>query len=142
MTAPEAFAKPQPTLDDGAPSRHALLIAARVERAFDLEPGVGGGCADQLDHGKTIRERSAAPVLRNVAEETMLDLVPLRCAWRIVVDVDRKPGLVGELLQWDCHIAVRRARSIGGSGIVRLLRLRSATWSSPQREGRGAFGLK
>ena len=24
MTAPEAFAKPQPTLDDGAPSRHAL----------------------------------------------------------------------------------------------------------------------
>ena len=37
----------------------ALLIAARVERAFDLEPGVGGGCADQLDHGKTIGERSA-----------------------------------------------------------------------------------
>ena len=32
----------------------ALLIAARIERAFDLEPGVGGGCADQLDHGKTI----------------------------------------------------------------------------------------
>src|SRR5208337_2255935 len=54
----------------------ALLIAARIERAFDLEPGVGGGCADQLDHGETIRERSAAP---------------LRRAWRIVVDVDRKP---------------------------------------------------
>jgi len=26
----------------------ALLIAARVERAFDLEPGVGGGCADHI----------------------------------------------------------------------------------------------
>ena len=35
----------------------ALFIAACIERAFDLEPGVGGGCADQLDHGKTIRER-------------------------------------------------------------------------------------
>ena len=58
----------------------ALLIAARVERAFDLEPGVGGGCADQLDHGKTIRERSAAPVLRDVAEQPVLDLVPFRCA--------------------------------------------------------------
>src|SRR5271165_6300607 len=79
----------------------ALLIAARVERAFDLEPGVGGGCADQLDHGKTIRERSAAPVLRDVAEEAVLDPVPLRCAWRIVMDVDRKPGLVGELLQFE-----------------------------------------
>ena len=32
----------------------ALLIGARVERAFDLEPGLGRGCADQLDHGETI----------------------------------------------------------------------------------------
>src|SRR5208282_3025546 len=71
----------------------ALLIAARVERAFDLEPGVGGGCADQLDHGETIRERSAAPVPRDVAEQAVLDPVPLRCAWGIVVDVDGKPGL-------------------------------------------------
>ena len=49
----------------------ALLIAARVERAFDLEPSVGGGCADQLDQGKTIRERSAAPVLGDVAEQAV-----------------------------------------------------------------------
>jgi len=47
-----------------------------------------------------------------------------------------------EWVQRDCHIAVRRAPSNGGSEIVRLLQLRSATWSSPQREGRGAFGLK
>ncbi len=44
--------------------------------------------------------------------------------------------------RWLCHVAVPRARSIGTSGIVRPLRLQSATWSSPQREARGAFGLR
>ena len=41
-----------------------------------------------------------------------------------------------------CHVAVSRARSVGASGIVRPLRPPSATWSSPQREARGAFGLR
>jgi MFS transporter, AAHS family, 4-hydroxybenzoate transporter len=41
-----------------------------------------------------------------------------------------------------CHVVVPRARSVGTSGIVRPLRQRSATWSSPQREARGAFGLR
>ena len=41
-----------------------------------------------------------------------------------------------------CHVAVPRARSVGAPGIVRPLRLRSATWSSQQREARGAFGLR
>ena len=54
----------------------ALLIAAGVERTFDLQTGVGGRCPDQLDHGKTIRKRPAAPVLRDVAEQPVLDLVP------------------------------------------------------------------
>ena len=43
---------------------------------------------------------------------------------------------------WHCHVAVPRARSVGAPGIVRPLRLRSATWSSRQREARGAFGLR
>ncbi len=41
-----------------------------------------------------------------------------------------------------CHVAVPRARSVGASGIVRPPRPPSATWSSPQREARGAFGLR
>src|SRR5271166_5583742 len=41
-----------------------------------------------------------------------------------------------------CHVAGPRARSVGTSGIVRPLRLRSATWSSPRREACGAFGLR
>ena len=75
----------------------ALLVGARVERAFDFQPCLGRRRPDQLDHGKPIGERPAAPVLRDVAEQPVLDLVPLRCAWRIVVDVDHEPGLIGEL---------------------------------------------
>ncbi len=41
-----------------------------------------------------------------------------------------------------CHIAVPRARSVGTSGIIMPLRLRSATCSSRQREVRGAYGLR
>jgi hypothetical protein len=41
-----------------------------------------------------------------------------------------------------CHIAMGQARSVGGSGIFRLLRRRCAMCSSPQREARGAFGLR
>jgi transposase len=41
-----------------------------------------------------------------------------------------------------CHIAVPRARSVGGSGIVRPLRLWSATCPSPRRAACGAFELR
>ena len=77
----------------------ALLVAAGVECTLDFQTGLGRGRADQFDHGKAIGQRSAAPVLRDVAEHPVLDLVPLRCAGRIVVDVDHEPGLVGQLLQ-------------------------------------------
>ena len=48
----------------------------------------------------------------------------------------------GEEIERLCHVAVPRARSVGASGIVRPPRPPSATWSSPQREARGAFGLR
>ena len=57
----------------------AFLVGSRVECAFYLETGFGGGCGDQFNDGEPIRERSAAPVLGDVAEQTVLDLVPL-CA--------------------------------------------------------------
>ena len=41
-----------------------------------------------------------------------------------------------------CHVVVPRARSVGTSGIVRPPRQPSGTWSAPQREARGAFGLR
>jgi hypothetical protein len=65
--------------------------------------------------------------LRDVAEQTVLDLVPLGRAWRIVADFDRHLQLVGELLQLDlsqasAHIvgaaAVRRDRQLTHIGIA------------------------
>ena len=41
-----------------------------------------------------------------------------------------------------CHVAKGRTRHFTTSRDVRPLRPRSATWSSPQREARGAFGLR
>src|SRR6266496_2270991 len=85
----------------GVADPDALLVAARIERAFDFQTGFGRRCTDQLDHGKAICERPAARVLRDVAEQPVLELVPLRRAGRIVVDTDDEPGLIGQLLQFD-----------------------------------------
>ena len=80
---------------------NAFLVGAGVERAFNLEAGLCGRRSDQLDHGKAIRERPATPILCDVAEQPVLNLVPLRSARRIVVDADCETGLVGQLLQFD-----------------------------------------
>lgn len=58
----------------------ALLVGPPVERAGDFESGLGRGCADQFSDGEAVSERPAAPVLSDVAEQPMLDLVPLRRA--------------------------------------------------------------
>ena len=57
----------------------ALLVGARVERAVDLQSGLGRCRADQFDDGEAIGQRPAAPVLGDVTEQPVLDLVPL-CA--------------------------------------------------------------
>jgi hypothetical protein len=57
----------------------AFLINPCVNGALDFEPGLGRRRRDQLDDGGPIRERSAAPILGDAAEQAMLDLVPL-CA--------------------------------------------------------------
>ena len=50
--------------------------------------------------------------------------------------------LVADLSRRDCHIAIGASAKRRRSGIVRPLRLRSATCPSPQRGACGAFGLK
>ena len=56
----------------------AFLVGSGVERALDLEAGSRRCRCDQLDDGDPVGERSAAPVLRDVAEQAMLDPVPFR----------------------------------------------------------------
>ena len=55
----------------------AGLIATLIELGPDAQPGGRTRVADQLDEGLEGTERTPAPVLRDVAEEPVLDLVPL-----------------------------------------------------------------
>jgi hypothetical protein len=64
----------------GVADLDALLVGPRVERALSLQSGLCRRGADQLDDGKTIRQRTAAPVLGDVAEKAVLYPVPLRRA--------------------------------------------------------------
>ena len=57
----------------------AFFIGSLVERAFDLEARLCRRRADEFDDGDTIRQRPAAPILRDMAEQAVLDPVPL-CA--------------------------------------------------------------
>src|SRR5271156_2360048 len=85
----------------GIANLDALLVGARVERTLDLQASLGRGRRNQLDDGQSVRQRSATPALRDMAEQAVLDLVPLRSTRRIVMDVDHKLRRIGELLQLD-----------------------------------------
>src|SRR5208283_4223880 len=79
----------------------ALFVGSGIERTLDFQAGLGRRRSNQLDHGHAIDEWSPAPSLRDVAEQAVLDLIPLRRARRIMMNVEHKAGLVGELLQLD-----------------------------------------
>src|SRR5208337_2484870 len=77
----------------------ALGIGVGIEFAADFETGFRRGVCDQFDGHEEADERHGPPVLGNVAEHAVLDLVPLRGPRRIMADLDDQAGLVGELLQ-------------------------------------------
>src|SRR3954452_25222249 len=93
------------------------LAAARVEDAVHCQPCRGRGRGNQVHDGRMTRERVAAPILGEVAEQAVLDLVPLRGAGRIVTDRDRQPGLVGKLLQLE--LPQPNPNSIGTAAVGR-----------------------
>ena len=100
-------------ISDFDPSR----IFARIERGFDRE---ASGCSDasnELDDRLMIGQGSAAPVLRNMAEEAVFDLVPLGGPWREVGNADGNASAVGKALQFEFpHSRARciAAPSVGG----------------------------
>jgi len=79
----------------------SLGVAIGVEFAANREAVLRGGCRDQLDNRRPARQGLAAPILCNVTEQAVFDLVPFRRAGRIVADDDGQTRLVGELLQLD-----------------------------------------
>src|SRR5829696_10165967 len=77
----------------------AGFIASLIELGVDAQPAGRTRVSDEFDEGLEGPERTPAPVLRDVAEESVLDLVPLaRARWE-VRDVDGDAQVVGQTLQ-------------------------------------------
>src|SRR4051812_21031056 len=75
------------------------LIASLIELGLDAQAGGRTRVADQFDQRLEAVERTPAPVLRDVAEEAVVDLVPLaRAGWE-VRDMDTEAQVVGQALQ-------------------------------------------
>src|SRR3990172_9211334 len=74
-------------------------VRTGIELAADTQAGASGGGGDEVDHGLVGDERLAPPVLRDGAEEAVLDLVPLARAGREVADRDLDTDLVSEPLE-------------------------------------------
>ena len=95
----------------------ALGIAVCVEFAGDGETGGGRGGGDQLDDGAAAGEWSATPVLGDVTEQAVLDLVPLGGPGWVMANGDGEPGLVGEFLEFQLPQA--HAHAVGATTIGR-----------------------
>src|SRR3954471_6752085 len=67
----------------GTTIAHGLLTLSFAQ------PACRCGRGNQIYDGRMADERAASPILGDVAEQAMLDLVPLRGAGRIVADRDR-----------------------------------------------------
>ena len=74
-------------------------ILTRIELGFHREPGRRADAADELRDRLVIDQRATAPVFGDVAEQPMLDLVPLRGPRRKVRHADGESCAVREALQ-------------------------------------------
>ena len=61
----------------GVADVHAEVVGVGVEFGVDGEAGSGGGCGDGLDDDFVTGQGSAAPVHRDVGEQSVLDFIPL-----------------------------------------------------------------
>ncbi len=80
----------------GLADRDAQGVAPGVEFGFDPQSAAGLRRRDGVDDDFVAGQRAAPPVHRDVGEESVLDLVPLRGARREVTDSDCQPCLGGE----------------------------------------------
>src|SRR5215204_569244 len=85
-------------------------IGTGIQLCPDREPGGGPHTPNELDHGFAIDERTPTPVLGDVTEEAVLDLVPLGGAGWKMRDADREARPRSEALQLD--FPQRRARTV------------------------------
>ena len=79
--------------------RDAGRVAAAVESRADLQSCFGRRVGDEIDDDLVADQWLAAPVLCDVAEHSVFDLVPLAGARREVADVDGQAQLGCQVLQ-------------------------------------------
>src|SRR3954447_5819704 len=92
-------------------------VGRRVECGADGQAGLGGGAANEVNDHVVAHQGTAAPVLRDVGEQAVFDLVPLAGTRREVADGHAQPGLVREALQRDLpqpRAAAVAAAPVGG----------------------------
>ena len=69
-----------------------------VERTVNNQSGLSAGAANQPNEGLVVRQGLSCPVLADLAEEPMLDGIPLRGAGGIVTNGDSNLKAVDEFL--------------------------------------------
>ena len=74
-----------------------VIICA--ESTSDSQSRTGGCGGNEIDHNLMTDKRLASPVLTDVGEEPMFDLVPFAGAGGQVANRDLKAGFIGQLLQ-------------------------------------------
>src|SRR5215475_10551879 len=109
-------------------------ILPLVEAGVDAQARLRGRSADQLDDDLAADQRAPAPVLGDVTEHAMLDLIPLaRPRWE-VADGDAQPRLRGQLVELGLPqagaVAVAAAR-VGENQQGRGPRVRAAPHAFP-----------
>src|SRR5258706_6145582 len=75
-------------------------ISTLGQSCLDSKTGRRARVPDQLDDSLPGPKRLASPVLRDVAEESMLYLVPLARAWWEVTHADSQARFVSKSLQF------------------------------------------
>ena len=78
---------------------HACRVRALVELGLDPKPRSRSRIADQVNNRLKGPQRLASPILREVAKQAVLDLVPLARARQKMADVQAHTRLVSKLLQ-------------------------------------------
>ena len=65
-----------------------FFVLVFIQPGVNLQAGFGFRRADKTHHDLVSFQRNALPITRDVAEQTMFDLVPLTRSWRIVTQLD------------------------------------------------------
>jgi hypothetical protein len=68
----------------GVADLDSFLVLAGVKARVDLQASAGRGRSDQVDDDLQALQRAPAPVQADVAEQAVLDFVPLAGSWRVI----------------------------------------------------------